>query len=79
MIILLYFLLGVFFIDIVLPMLESVVGLFCMFIEQQKAKINLNITKYQTAMMECEKDSTSHPMGFHFIPKEEDDEDYDED
>lgn len=64
---LLYFLLGIIFIDCVLPLLEGVTGCICTRMEQYKAKLAVKINEYN---MEIEKMAeppmaSGQPIGFH--------------
>lgn len=75
------FLLGGIFLYICLPILESVMSVICSALEILKAKCNLKITEYNSKISQInypkEDISVAHPIGFHYTPiEEEDEEDY---
>ena len=75
------FILGMLFIYILIPILESIVGLICSALEVLKAKCNLKITKYnnQITKISLETDGPiAHPIGFQYTPEEEDEEYYED-
>ena len=73
-----YFILGILFAYIILPVLESMMGVICTILEEYKAAHGVNIAKYNYQVSKIGLDDTraAHPIGFQ-IP-EEDDENEDE-
>ena len=76
------FVLGMLFIYILIPILESVVSLICSALEVLKAKCNLKITKYNNQITKISLETegpVAHPIGFQYTPIEEDEEYYEDD
>lgn len=74
--ILIYFILGIVFIDIILPLIEGITSLICTKFEVYKAKMAVDINKYN---MEIENESLStqdsiSPIGFMYEPEEVEEE-----
>lgn len=70
--ILIYFILGIVFVDIILPLTEGIASLICTKFEVYKAKMAVDINKYNT---EIENESLStqdsiNPIGFIYEPGE---------
>ena len=67
------FLLGILFICVVLPICESITSTICVGIEVIKAKFSVKITKYNSEISQLDNPIV-HPVGFQYIPTEEDEE-----
>ena len=61
--ILFYFILGIFFVDLILPLLESLFGVLCIKLEVLKAKCSVEINKYNL-MIEKDTSPSTNPIGF---------------
>lgn len=61
--ILFYFILGIFFVDLILPLLESLFGVLCIKLEVLKAKCSVEINKYNL-MIEKDTAPSTNPIGF---------------
>lgn len=61
--ILFYFILGVFFIDLILPLLEGLSSALCVKLEVFKAKCSAEINKYNL-MIEKDASPSTNPIGF---------------
>lgn len=72
------FLLGGVSLYLILPILESIMSVICSALEILKAKCNLKITKYNNKISQInyqkEDISVTNPIGFHYTPVEEEDE-----
>ena len=76
------FFLGMMFIYILLPILESLMAVICSYLEVIKAKHNVKITEYNSKISQINQrlePPTAHPIGFQYIPVEEEDEEKYED
>ena len=76
------FLLGILFAYILLPILESITNSICTAIEIIRAKCSLKITEYNSKIAQInmsEEAPVAHPIGFHYTPTEEEDEEEYED
>lgn len=84
MTVLLYFILGIAFYGLVIPICESIVSLICTFFEYQKGKLSLKMVKLQ---MEIDKSSdkvdtyaigfdTSDGITLEDLEEEEEEEDF---
>lgn len=74
------FIIGGMFFYFLLPILESLMGLICAFIDQFRAKCSVKIAEYQSLREKValgEEPVRSNPIGFH-IPSEEEEEKYQE-
>ena len=75
------FFLGMMFIYILLPILESFMAVICSGLEIIKAKCNVKITEYNSKISQINQELESpiaHPIGFQYIPVEEDEEEYED-
>lgn len=63
MTVLFYFILGVFFVDLILPLFEGIISTICIKLEVYKAKCSAEINKYNL-MIEKDASPTSNPIGF---------------
>ena len=73
------FLMGGLFLYILLPILESIMSAICTVIEVFKAKCSVKITEYNSKISQINSTidgPVTHPIGFQYIPVEEEDEDY---
>lgn len=72
------FLLGGVSLYLILPILESIMSVICSALEILKAKCNLKITEYNSKISQInyqkEDISVANPIGFHYPPVEEEDE-----
>lgn len=59
--ILFIFILGVLFVQFVLPLIDSILSLICAFIEMLKGKISVKIAHYNK---QIHKDEEMRPIGF---------------
>lgn len=67
-----YFILGILFIDILLPIMEGITGCICTRMEQYKAKCAVKINEYNAQIEEGSMPiADSYPIGFQYIPAEE--------
>ena len=77
---LLYFILGIFFVTYVIPLLDGISAWFLTWVEAKKAKqsevINQTNIKMRQAAASAEEDPPRRPIGFR-VPDEE--EEYEED
>ena len=76
------FFLGMMFIYILLPILESLMAVICSGLEVIKAKCNVKITEYNSKISQINQGLeplTAHPIGFQYTPVEEEDEEEYED
>ena len=77
------FLLGGIFLYICLPILESFMSAVCTVIEVFKAKCSVQIAKYNDQISQINlgnnDSSVAHPIGFQYIPVEEEDDEMYED
>lgn len=71
------FLLGILFICVVLPICESITSTICVGIEVIKAKCSVKITEYNSKISQLDG-PVAHPIGFHYTPVEEEDEEYED-
>lgn len=71
----LYFILGVLFVLLIYPVIESLSSLILTTIEVAKGYLNTKIMKYNTQLkqMSSEEDNTINPIGF-FSQEEDEDE-----
>lgn len=71
----LYFILGVLFVLLIYPVIESLSSLILTAIEVAKGYLNTKIMKYNTQLkqMSSEEDNTINPIGF-FSQEEDEDE-----
>ena len=75
------FFLGMMFIYILLPILESLMSVICSGLEVIKAKYNVKITEYNSKISQINQEletPTAHPIGFQYIAVEEDEEEYED-
>lgn len=76
-----YFILGVLFIELGLPIIEAVSVVIVTGLEVLKGRLNLTISKYNVQIQklgaELDKSDSSHPIGFILptIDEEEEEED----
>ena len=76
------FFLGMMFIYILLPILESLMAVVCSGLEVLKAKYSVKITEYNSKISQINQgleQSKIHPIGFQYTPVEEKDEEEYED
>ena len=76
------FFLGMMFIYILLPILESLMTVICSGLEVIKAKCNIKITEYNSKISQIDQGlepSKIRPIGFQYTPVEEEDEEEYED
>ncbi len=77
---LLYFILGIIFVQYMIPLFDGVIGWFLTWVEAKKAKqsevINQTNIKMRQAAASAEEDPPRRPIGFR-VPDEE--EEYEED
>ena len=75
------FFLGMMFIYILLPILESLMAVICSGLEVLKAKYSVKITEYNSKISQINQgleQSKIHPIGFQYTPVEEDEEEYED-
>ena len=75
------FFLGMIFVYILLPILESLVAVICSGLEIIKAKYNVKITEYNSKISQINQgleSSAAHPIGFQYTTVEEDEEEYED-
>ncbi len=70
------FFLGMIFIYVALPILESITSAICTRIEQYRAKCNVKITEYNKQIQQINSSTNSpvarSPIGFKYVEEEED-------
>lgn len=59
-----YFIIGILFIDIALPLLEGIIGCICTRMEQYKAKCAVKINEYNMEIETANMPVEAHPIGF---------------
>lgn len=72
---LIYFLLGVLFIQVILPLLTSITDLYIARIEMKKLELSVKAAEYNNKIAYGEA-PPAHQIGFTYTPEEEED-DYD--
>lgn len=75
------FFLGMMFIYICLPILESLMSVICTELEVLKAKCNIKITEYNNKITQINskiESSAIHPIGFQYNSKEKSEENYED-
>ena len=75
------FFLGMMFAYILLPILESLMAVICTGLEVIKAKYSVKITEYNSKISQINQGlepPTAYPIGFQYIPVEEDEEEYED-
>ena len=68
---LIYFILGVIFIDLILPILESIATLIVTKFEVYKSQMAVEINKYNLIIENEGNTPTDHTIGFVWEPEEE--------
>lgn len=72
-----YFILGILFIDILLPIMEGIAGCICTRLEQYKAKCAVKINEYNMTIEEGSMPvMDSHPIGFQYTSEDDFEEEY---
>ena len=75
------FFLGMMFIYILLPILESLMAVICGGLEILKAKCNVKITEHNSKISQINsglEEYSTRPIGFQYTPKEEDEDNYED-
>lgn len=73
-----YFILGILFIDALLPIIEGIAGCICTRLEQYKAKCAVKINEYNVQIEEIMQPVEAHPIGFSIETEEDFEEDFDD-
>lgn len=68
---LIYFILGIIFIDLILPIFEGIVTLIVTKFEVYKARMAVEINKYNLMIENEDNIPTDHTIGFVWEPEEE--------
>lgn len=81
---LLFFILGILFVNFINPVIEELCNLFLTIIETKKGEYAIKIADYNKKVLEIkgedEEKEPLHVMGFQWTPEDEDDEEeYEED
>ena len=67
---LIYFVLGILFVDIILPILENLAVIIKVKVDEVKAKNNIKIAQYENQLAEMQKQKKK-PIGFKVESEEE--------
>lgn len=66
-----YFIIGILFIDVALPLLESITGCICTRMEQYKAKCAVKINEYNAEIEAVDIPVQAHPIGFQYTSEDD--------
>ena len=73
---LIYFLLGIVFIQVVLPILTSATDFILTWLEVRKLSLSVEAAEYNNEIM-LKEAPPAHQIGFTYTPQEEEEDDYD--